>query len=126
MRIALLLNMCLIVSAFTVDAAESETKPKVIAVTDEETQKHFKNLLRKQMAVGELSKNAETLEQTLKLIGGEAAMVPQFKFAAESDGWLFYTNGELAPENGTTKEIFQRGYAIKKGTNKLLLFGYCW
>ena len=119
-------------TAFVAHAAEEAPKePRVLVIKDEKSfDEHFKNqVLGKQMAPQVLSKPAKSLEQVVPLIKAEASMLSPIVYMTEYKDWFLFSNGEFprSKEEGRDPiRVFFHGYAIKKGTAKLILFGYCW
>ena len=122
-----------LMAAFAVHAAEKKQRePQILVIKDENAfEEHFKSqVLSKQMAPQILSKTATSLEQALPLIKAEAKMLAPVVVMTEYKGWFLFSSGEesFQPEKigFDPIRIFIKGYAVKKGTAKLVLFGYCW
>lgn len=121
----------LLVSALNA-AEEKPQAPEVIAIKESPAfETHFKDqVLGKQMSPKALSKKAESLEQILPLIETESSIVGPISYMTEYKGWFLFSDGSRSRRVGNkavnTLDIFYTGYAIKKGTDKLVLFGYCW
>ena len=120
-------------TAFVVHAAEEAPKePRVLVIKDEKSfDEHFKNqVLGKQMAPQVLSKPAKSLEQVVPLIKAEASMLSPMVYMTEYKDWFLFSDGATVPQSKVDGldpiRVFFHGYAIKKGTAKLILFGYCW
>lgn len=128
MRRRFLFSMTLLLATFAVRSAEEVKAPQIVVIKDEKAfQAHFKGqVLGKQMSPQILSKKSETLEQTLALITAEARVIQRFRYMTEYDGWLLFTDAQTAGNSEEPTALFDRGYAIKKGTNKLVVFGFCW
>ena len=135
MRAHILLLIILCMTGNALQSAEEKLKaPQLIVIKDEKSfEVHFKDQVSKQMMPQILSAKAESLEQALPLIGNEAHVIFPFRFMTAYKEWFLFSDGEGLYQAKETDakdadpiSIFYSGYAIKKGTDKLVLFGWCW
>jgi hypothetical protein len=131
MRLHFFLSIVFLLSALEA-AEEKPTLPEVLVIKDSSAfDAQFKDqVLRKQMSPQVLSKKAESLEQALSLIGKESSIVGPISYMTEYKGWFLFSDGSRSRRSDDKEldvlKVFYSGYAIKKGSDKLVLFGYCW
>ena len=132
MRVSFLFVVLLVTGCAAHSAEEQAKAPDVVEIKESpEFEVHFKSqILAKQMSPKILSKPAESLQQILPLVRSESSMIGPIFFMTEYKGWFLFSDGSRIRrannKDFNSIDAFMTGYAIKKGTNKLVLFGYCW